>query len=132
MTAEGPIFREPVPDTAGLWVADFSVPYEDAGGYINPTFDIVSNTQGAVRNYDAHYNSTICEWTASDYSVILGDVNNDSKVDTEDVTIILKYLAGKLELTELQLIAADYNQDGNIDRNDTKLILKQLSKKNQR
>ncbi|MDP3386881.1 MAG: dockerin type I repeat-containing protein [Eubacteriales bacterium] len=132
MTDEGPIFFYPIADADGLWIADLSVPYIDDGGNSNPAFDIVNNTQGAVRNYDGHGNATICEWTASDYSVILGDVNNDSKVDTKDVTIILKYLAGKLELTELQLIAADYNQDGNIDKNDTKLILKQLSKKNQR
>lgn len=132
MTDEGPIFFYPIADADGLWIADLSVPYIDDGGYSNPAFDIVNNTQGAVRNYDGHGNATICEWTASNYSVILGDLNNDSKVDTKDVTIILKYLAGKVELTELQLIAADYNQDGNIDKNDTKMILKKLSQKNQR
>ncbi len=132
MTPEGPIFREPITDADGLWVADFSVPYVDTRDNCNPTFDIVSNTQGAVRNYDGYYNATICEWTASSYTVILGDLNNDSIVDIEDVTIIQKYLAGKLELTELQLIAADYNQDGNIDKNDTKMILKQLSKEHRR
>jgi hypothetical protein len=132
MTDEGSIFFYPIADADGFWIADLSVPYIDDGGYSNPAFDIVSNTQGAVRNYDGHSNATIREWTASNYIVILGDLNNDSKVDTKDVTIILKYLAGKVELTEVQLIAADYNQDGNIDKNDTKLILKQLSKKNQR
>ena len=55
--------------------------------------------------------------------VLLGDVNGDSWVDTEDAGMVIDYYYGIRELTEEQLIAADVNEDGWIDTEDAGKII---------
>lgn len=54
-------------------------------------------------------------------------MNGDQTVNLDDAKMILKYLAGKLELSTDQLAAADFNQDGQVDKSDATLIIKQVS-----
>ena len=54
--------------------------------------------------------------------MLYGDINQDGVVDVRDATIIKKYSAGILELTDEQLIAADVNGDGFVNDDDATLI----------
>ena len=60
---------------------------------------------------------------------ILGDVNDDGKINQKDAKLVLKAFAGKTELTENQTLAADVNKDEKINQKDAKLILKYFAGK---
>lgn len=49
---------------------------------------------------------------------MMGDVNEDGKVDDNDKNLIINYRAGNTTLTLRQKIAADLNRDGAIDNAD--------------
>jgi hypothetical protein len=57
-------------------------------------------------------------------SILYGDANSDKVVTSSDATAILKYKAGKLVLTEVELKAADVNSDGVVTSSDATTILK--------
>ena len=123
MGDDGPIFREPVPDSEGYWTADFSIPYENDPNI----YDIVLGTIGTIRSYDGNRNATLSQWTA-EAPVLIGDVDGNGIVDRLDANTILKYLAGTIILSEQELVAADYNLDGIVDKTDATLIFKSLAK----
>ena len=54
---------------------------------------------------------------------ILGDVNNNGKVQINDARLALQISLGKLIPTETQKIAADVNRNGKVQINDARLIL---------
>jgi len=54
---------------------------------------------------------------------ILGDVNNDGKVNARDAKLVLQYFNGQVTLTAEQQSRADINGDGKINARDAKLIL---------
>ena len=56
-------------------------------------------------------------------SVLIGDVNGDSFVDSSDALKILYYATGKEQLAALQCAAADVNKDGYQDSSDALKIL---------
>ena len=58
---------------------------------------------------------------------IKGDVNNDSKVRSNDAFLTLRIAAGLLEPNEHQKWAADVNDDGKIRSNDAFLILRKAA-----
>ncbi|MBP1920033.1 dockerin type I repeat-containing protein [Youngiibacter multivorans] len=118
-----PIFREPVPDSEGYFIADFSVP--DASD--ENTFDIIIGSVGGLRTYDGNNNATMVMWSV-EKPILPGDVNDNDIVDKNDANLILRYLAGRLVLSDRELLAADYNLDGIVDKTDATLILKSLSK----
>ena len=51
--------------------------------------------------------------SVADY--VLGDVNFDGQVNTKDAELIQKYLAGKVDLDDIQKSVADTNGDGQIN-----------------
>jgi len=59
--------------------------------------------------------------TAFAYS--LGDVNNDGRIDVQDVVIVMRHILGLETLTTAQQEAADVNRDGAIDVRDVVLIM---------
>lgn len=120
---EFPIFREPIPDSDGFFTADYSEPYP---GDEN-TFDIISGTSGALRTYDGNNNATLVMWSVV-MQILPGDVDDNGIVDRLDANMILKYLAGKISLSDIELLAADYNLDGSVNKTDATLILKSLAK----
>lgn len=65
-----------------------------------------------------------CRVGEAEDDVILGDVNEDEKIDANDALDILKNAAKMKELTEEQEVAADVTKDGMVDANDALLILK--------
>ncbi len=53
----------------------------------------------------------------------LGDVNEDGHITAVDARIVLRYVAGLVELTPAQKLAADTNKNGDIGATDARLIL---------
>ena len=60
---------------------------------------------------------------------LLGDVNLNGVVDTEDAAQVLKYNVELEELSEEQLDAADVNKDAAADSSDARLILQYAAEK---
>ena len=56
--------------------------------------------------------------------VVIGDVNDDGKINAIDATLVLKHSAELIALTEKQQIAADVSGDGKVNAIDATLILK--------
>lgn len=59
-------------------------------------------------------------------SRILGDVNGDGKVSTEDATYILQYAIGIRKLQEEELKVGDVNNDGKVSTEDATYILQHV------
>ena len=57
---------------------------------------------------------------------MLGDVNGDEKLDTQDAVLIKKYLAGYVDL-EVNVGACDINKDGYVNSADAVILLKHLA-----
>ena len=55
--------------------------------------------------------------------VLLGDVNMDGVIDTQDANLIVSYYYGSEELTEEQLKLADVDGNGIVDTQDANLIV---------
>ena len=53
----------------------------------------------------------------------LGDVNQDEKINIQDVRLALQSSLSKVQLSEEQKLAADVNKDGDINIRDVRLIL---------
>lgn len=60
--------------------------------------------------------------TVSEPTIILGDVNNDGKVDNLDAALVYAYYNGRQAFSAQQLAAADVNGDGKVDNQDAALI----------
>lgn len=55
---------------------------------------------------------------------LIGDVNWDGVIDTDDAALICKYDTGRIDETGLHMCVADVNADGAIDTDDAALICK--------
>ena len=63
-------------------------------------------------------------------NVMYGDVTGDERINTLDITVILRYIAGVVkdaQLTEKQLAAADVNGDDRINTLDITIILRHIA-----
>lgn len=60
--------------------------------------------------------------------VLLGDVDNDGKIDAMDASYILQYYAKSVDGSELNLAAADVDGDGKIDAMDASYVLQYYAK----
>ena len=58
------------------------------------------------------------------YYGILGDVNRDGQINSQDSSLVLQYSTGNKKLTIFQKKRADVNQDGKINSQDANLILR--------
>lgn len=60
----------------------------------------------------------------SSTKMILGDVNQDKKVNLTDAKMIMKYCNGQIKLSATQKKNADVNKDGKVNLTDAKLVMK--------
>ena len=60
---------------------------------------------------------------------MIGDANNDKRVDILDSVLVQKFASDKTDLTEKQTILADVNNDGIVDILDAADIQKYASGK---
>ena len=91
----------------------------DEENYYN--FNLTHNSEFALLN------GKMEKLEKSDYQ--LGDVNQDGNINAKDATLILKYLAKKVTLTDEQKVLADTDKDGKIKASDAVRILKYVTKK---
>lgn len=88
----------------------------------NDVYLLVAN--GAVfDNYGAEGATLTVNVTTDVSEKLLGDVNLDGVVNSIDAALILKYVAGLVELSEKQLENGDFNGDGFVNSIDASLIL---------
>ena len=59
-------------------------------------------------------------------NIIIGDVTDDSTIDSADLLYLRKYLLGKITLSDKQKKSADTNKDGTIDSADLLNVRKYL------
>ncbi len=59
---------------------------------------------------------------------LMGDANNDGKINVSDVTLMLKYIAKWQEAEGMNPVYADANADGKVNVSDATLVLKLLAK----
>ena len=52
-----------------------------------------------------------------------GDINADGKITAVDALMVLKYVAGSEELSEMRVLRADMNKDSNVTAIDARWIL---------
>lgn len=81
----------------------------------------ISNEEGvgAPSNFTAGY----IEVTETQ----LGDLNQDGKINAQDVTILMRGLAHLVELTDAQKAAADVNGDGKVNAQDATILSRYLA-----
>ena len=63
---------------------------------------------------------------ASTYAISKGDINNDSVISADDLTLLQNYILGKAEFDKSQSEAADINGDGILDSRDLTLLKRKL------
>lgn len=47
--------------------------------------------------------------------IIKGDINNDGRINFEDLNLMNLYIVGAIQLTDDALVSADINNDGKVD-----------------
>lgn len=62
----------------------------------------------------------------SEYSGLLGDMNNDGKLNAADATAILKYVVGLDDNSKRNLPVADFDGNGKINARDAVMVLKRV------
>lgn len=75
------------------------------------------------RNSEGKWETYTNEKNNLTYKYMLGDVDNNGKINEYDAALIWGYLAGENDLTALQKIVADINGDGLINNVDYQIIL---------
>lgn len=108
--------------------------------YTFDTTDTAWNKRAFFRNYSEH-SFTLGEYTPDVFDAEanlygygkklsgeykLGDSNDDGKINTTDVVIILRHLAG-WELADVDIVAADITGDGKVNTTDAVVILRYLA-----
>ena len=106
----------------GSATVNFTV-YPDLSGITAPqamTLYITNNAGGGTVAVPVSY-APNASYPVPDY--VLGDVNGDTAIDSQDALLILQYFASLVELTDTQKLSADVNSDGAVDSQDALLIL---------
>ena len=57
---------------------------------------------------------------------ILGDINNDGKIDAIDAYVCLEAASGVISLDTEEAARADVNEDGRVDAGDTRWIFQHI------
>lgn len=69
-------------------------------------------------------------WVFENSEILLGDVNQDGKINARDAKLVLQYFNGNVSFTAEQKARADVNKDGKINARDAKLILQKFNGNN--
>ncbi len=102
-----------------------SITFVPCEGYV-----FVDNITGTINgDYYSYGYRTWCEATINrrftvEKSLKLGDVNADGRVNVLDTTIVQKYIAGFIELTDQELSVANVNKDSKVNIIDATQIQK--------
>lgn len=107
-----------------------SVAYDVVAGVNAPKLELYDATGNGIRNQTVctgyklvSYNTALEQVTELTIAVA-GDLNGDGTANNVDAAMVLRYDAGIIDLTDIQLAAGDINSDGNVDNLDAAYILK--------
>lgn len=70
--------------------------------------------------------SASCSVTVEALPYVLGDVNSDGKIDISDLRLVLRYVCGKVELSQQQILAGDVVVNGKVNIEDLRLLLRYI------
>ena len=105
----------------GLTKEDIKVFYKGENGLEEMEIISYDSNTGIVTFKTNHFS----EYEFWDMTVTLGDISGDGNIDTMDLTLLRKYLAGYTITGSLN--AADLNGDGKVDTIDLTLLRKYLA-----
>lgn len=105
----------------GLTKEDIKVFYKGENGREEMEIISYDSNTGIVTFKTNHFS----EYEFWDMTVALGDISGDGNIDTMDLTLLRKYLAGYTITGSLN--AADLNGDGKVDTIDLTLLRKYLA-----
>ena len=96
------------------------------GSFTSAMTELTANTTYYVRAYATNsagtaYGEEVSFTTLPDG--ILGDVNNDGTLTLDDVSMLLGYVMGTIQLSGQGLLNADVNEDGSITLDDVSVLL---------
>ncbi|MBQ5958083.1 MAG: hypothetical protein IJL44_02705 [Bacteroidales bacterium] len=99
------------------------------GSFTSAMTELTANTTYYVRAYATNsagtaYGEEVSFTTLPDG--ILGDVNNDGTLTLDDVSMLLGYVMGTIQLSGQGLLNADVNEDGSITLDDVSVLLMSL------
>lgn len=93
--------------------------YSVPGGDVTVTLSV---------SYDHRYVDGVCQDCGEEEVLyIVGDANCDGRVNVRDARTILRYVAGLIGESDLDLDAADYNGDGRVNVRDARAILRHVA-----
>ncbi len=112
-TAMSAAFQGKENTVTGFWLAALSTPIDSTENETDFSVDyfyITRSEQSSIgRNVDPN-------------NALLGDVNNDGRIDSTDARLVLQYAVGKIDYLS-SLDAANVDGNGKIDSTDARLIL---------
>ena len=89
--------------------------------------DVLSSNQSTVSMLNNAIAALVPIGSDSQVIGLLGDSDNNSKVDIRDVTLVQKYVAGFLTMDETQLVFADGDRNGDVDVRDATIVQKYVA-----
>ena len=89
--------------------------------------DVLSSNQSTVSMLNEAIATLVPIGSDSQVIGLLGDSDNNSKVDIRDVTLVQKYVAGLLTMDETQLVFADGDRNGDVDVRDATIVQKYVA-----
>lgn len=81
----------------------------------------------AVLNNWLNNNKSEIPFSGVALKYVLGDVNNDENIDADDVTALLRHVAGIENLPDDDLIAGDVDKNDSVDADDVTKLLRYVS-----
>ena len=96
------------------------------GSFTSSMTGLAANTTYYVRAYATNsagtaYGEEVSFTTLPDG--VIGDVNNDGAITLDDVSMLLGYVMGSVQLSGQELLNADVNEDGSITLDDVSVLL---------
>ena len=58
--------------------------------------------------------------------VLYGDINNDGRVDIDDITLLIRHILGNEITDEVNVVAMDMNQDDVVDIDDIAVLINKI------
>lgn len=119
-------------DVYGISPEDDFDPHPNANGH-KEIADILFNTMSETINKrmvvpepveEPAPEETLPAEEVSNYNFrVLGDVNGDDKVNTDDAMLIMSHVLGYIQLSDADLRYADINEDGEVDWYDSYVLM---------
>ena len=88
-----------------------------------PTGKITEQNITYSKDYGLDVSKAKLDFVVCDKNTKMGDVNNDSKINSSDALFVLQAATGSTTLSEKQIVAADVNKDKKINSSDALKIL---------